>query len=104
MPQVYRLRRNERIRLDGDMDGRVISCRKGILWLTQTGNPGDYLVRTGESFSSDQPGRIVIGALEDSVCFVAGKKTAQGIPSGVILRALRQMLRRGESAGRGLWA
>jgi len=52
----YGLCRDEMIRLDGDVAGRVVSCRKGVLWLTQTGNPGDHLIRAGEAFSVDRPG------------------------------------------------
>jgi len=104
MARKCRLGRNERIRLDGGETGSAISCLEGVLWITQTGNPGDHLVRAGEVFSSDRPGRIVVGALEDSVCLVAAKNTEPGLPSGAILRALRQVLRRVELAGRGLWA
>ena len=49
--ETLRLCRNELIRLDGDAAGRVVSCRKGILWLTQTGNPGDHLIRASEAFA-----------------------------------------------------
>lgn len=104
MTQEYRLRRNDRIRLDGGATVSIICCREGALWITQTGNPGDHLVREGDVFSSDRPGRIVVGALEDSVCFVAGNTAVPGLPSGAVLRALRQVLRRVELAGRGLWA
>ena len=103
MTQKYRLGRNERIRLDGGTTGIAIRCREGALWITQTGTPGDHLLRAGDGFSSDRPGRIVIGALEDSVCFVAGSSAGPGLPPGAVLRALRQMLRRVEWAGRCLW-
>lgn len=98
----YGLRCNQQIRLDGGVTGSIVCCRQGVLWVTQTGNPGDHLVRAGEVFSSDRPGRIVIGALEDSVFFVAENNAGAGLPSGAILRGFRKMLRRVEWAGRGL--
>ena len=100
----HRLRRDEGMRLDGNAAGRVIACREGILWVTQTGSPGDRLLRAGEAFSSNRPGRIVIGALEDSVCSVTGQQTAPELSPIVILRAIGRMLRRVERVGRRLWA
>ena len=74
--ETHRLRRDELIRLDEDVAGRVVSCREGILWLTQTDNPGDRLIQAGEAISIDRPGVLLISALEDSVCAVAGRSHA----------------------------
>jgi hypothetical protein len=73
--ETHRLCRDELARLDGEVAGRVISCRKGVLWLTQTGNPGDHLVRAGESFPIDRRGLVLISALMDSVYAVSAKKS-----------------------------
>ena len=73
--ETHRLCRDELIRLDGDVAGRVVSCRKGVLWLTQTGTPGDHLIRAGEAFPIDRPGVVLISALEDSVYAVSGGKS-----------------------------
>jgi len=43
--------------------------------VTQTGNPGDHILRAGETFPGGGPGRLVIGALADSVCAVATPET-----------------------------
>jgi len=100
----YRLRRDEWIRLDGDTAGRDVSCREGILWLTQTGNPGDHLLRTGEAFSSDRPGRLVIGALADSVFTVAEKRASSILCAPETLpQSLRRMARWADVARRRLW-
>jgi hypothetical protein len=75
--KTHRLCRDELIRLEGNGTVKVISCREGILWLTQTGTPGDHLMRAGEAFSIGHPGVVLISALEDSVCAVSsGNKTA----------------------------
>ena len=73
--KTHRLFRDELIRLEGDVAGRVISCRKGILWLTQTGNPGDHLIRAGEAFFIERGGVVLISALEESACAVSGGKS-----------------------------
>lgn len=87
--ETHRLGRDELIRLDRDVAGRVISCREGILWLTQTDNPGDHLLQAGKAISIDRPGVVLISALEDSVYAVAGRNHP---PSSV--RSLKQALRR----------
>jgi hypothetical protein len=73
-----RLCRDELIRLDGDVAGRVISCREGILWLTQKDNPGDHLIQAGEAISIDHCGLVLISALEDSVYAVECGSHAPG--------------------------
>jgi len=92
----HRLRRDERIRLDGNAAGRVISCREGVLWLTQTGNPGDHLIRVGEAFSIDRPGLVLISALEDSFCTVAQERRDPPCSGGHFIQAIRRMARRFE--------
>lgn len=72
--ETHRLCRDELTRLDGDVAGRVISCSKGVLWLTQEGTPGDHLIRAGEAFPIDRRGLVLISALEDSVYAVSGGK------------------------------
>jgi hypothetical protein len=96
----HRLRRDERIRFDGDSSGRVISCREGVLWLTQTGNPGDHLIRAGESFSIGHHGVAVISALEDSVYVVWDRKSNPLCSAWYIKPALWKMARRFEEVFR----
>jgi hypothetical protein len=81
----------------------TVCCREGVLWITRTGTPGDHLLRAGGVFSSDRPGRIVIGALADSAFSVAEGKTAPALSAGVLLQALRRIIRRTAEAGRCLW-
>jgi len=102
--ETLRLCRDEMIRLDGDVAGRVISCRKGVLWLTQTGTPGDHLIRAGEAFSIDRGGVVLISALEESSCAVSGGKRHLLGSEWPLLRALRRMVRRFEAARKSLLA
>jgi len=95
--------RDEMIRLDGDVAGRVVSCRKGLLWLTQTGNPGDHLIRAGEAFFIERSGVVLISALEESACAVSGgKSNFLGFEWPYL--ALRTMARRFEAARKSLLA
>ena len=101
--ETLRLCRDEMIRLDGDVAGRVISCRKGILWLTQAGTPGDHLIRAGEAFSIGRPGVVLISALEESAYAVSGGKSQfPGFEWPCL--AFRRMARRFEAARKSLLA
>jgi hypothetical protein len=101
--ETLRLCRDEMIRLDGDVAGRVISCRKGILWLTQAGTPGDHLIRAGEAFFIERGGVVLISALEESACAVSGgKSNFLGFEWPCL--ALRIMARRFEAARKSLLA
>jgi hypothetical protein len=101
--ETHRLCRDELTRLDGDVAGRVISCRKGVLWLTQAGFPGDHLIRSGEAFPIDRRGLVLISALEDSVYAVSwGKSNQPGFhwPYSAFWRIARRV----EAARRSLLA
>jgi hypothetical protein len=45
----------------------LIQCRKGRLWITQTGGDRDTILTSGESFKTCLEGRLVIEALEDAL-------------------------------------
>lgn len=102
--EQYRLRRNERIRLDRGVAGKIVSCTRGVLWLTQTGIPGDVLIRAGETFRIAASGRIVVSALADSVFTLAQGRAPSRLFAGMPQQAVRQMARRVEVACRRLWA
>jgi len=100
--KTYRLCRDELIRLDGDVAGRVVSCRKGVLWLTQTGNPGDHLIRAGEAFAIDGPGVVLVSALEESLYTVSGGRRSLLVAAWPFLSAIPRMARRFEAAKKNL--
>jgi len=102
--ETHRLCPDAMIRLEGDVAGRVISCSKGILWLTQTGTPGDHLIRAGEAFSVAQPGVVLISALEDSAYTVSGGKSHLLGSEWSFMPALRRMARRFEAVRKSLLA
>ncbi len=101
--ETHGLCRDEMIRLDRDVAGRVVSCRKGILWLTQTGTPGDHLIRAGEAFFIERGGTVLISALEDCIYAVSGGKSKHFGFQWPYL-AFRRMVSRFEAATKSLLA
>lgn len=60
------LNNSEIICIDGDARNLAISCHSGRLWITQPGDPNDYLIAPGEQFSITRKGRIAVTALADT--------------------------------------
>src|SRR5687767_2770184 len=54
--------------------GAAIQCITGKLWLTQEGDPRDYVVPAGTTFCTDRAGRVVVSAIEGAS--VAAVRTA----------------------------
>ncbi len=46
--------------------GHRIEALTGNLWITIDNDPRDIVVKTGEGFSVDRPGDILISALDDA--------------------------------------
>ena len=61
-----RLRKNETMSIEGDSRQLSISCHKGEFWLTQQGDPNDYLIATGQDFTVNRKGKVVIVALSSA--------------------------------------
>ena len=53
-------------RLDGVGHGRIIHCRAGALWVTQTGDATDYILGPGDVFVVERTGRVVVQVLEEA--------------------------------------
>jgi hypothetical protein len=52
--------------LEGDRRGDRISCRNGVLWITQEGDLKDYILEAGRDFWVTKPGSVVVQALADA--------------------------------------
>ena len=48
----------------GDQRGRVIICRRGVIWITQERDVVDYVLQEGEIFIVTLPGLVLVQALE----------------------------------------
>ena len=55
--------------LNGNHRGTHIVSLKGNLWITQQGDPVDYLIRPGETISLERKGKVVIQGLSNENCF-----------------------------------
>jgi hypothetical protein len=68
-PQVERcLCAQEVERLAGIREGDAIVCRHGVLWVTQEGDPEDYMLRKGERFVANRQGVVLVQAINESAC------------------------------------
>jgi hypothetical protein len=45
-----------------DGEGLVVSCLRGVLWITQSEDTDDIIVRPGESFVLDRHGLAIVSA------------------------------------------
>ena len=49
--------------------GGVVICTSGLLWVTQEGDPVDYLLASGEKFTANRRGAVLVEALKGSACW-----------------------------------
>lgn len=54
--------KGEIICIDGDARELEVTSLSGTLWVTQTGDPNDYIISSGNSFRISQKGRIAVTA------------------------------------------
>ncbi len=59
-PLVVSLAHREVLVLPGDRRGMRLTAGPAPLWLTQEGDPDDYLIRPGECFTVNRAGRVVL--------------------------------------------
>ena len=50
--------------------GLEVKCLRGTLWITQSGDPEDIIIDSGESFKLDRPGLSLVDALLDPALLV----------------------------------
>jgi hypothetical protein len=66
------LNNGEIVCIGGDARNLSIACQSGRLWITQPGDPNDYLVAPGENFIITRRGKIAVTAMSNaSVCFTS---------------------------------
>ena len=62
------LRAQEIERLDGMRPGDAIICTNGVLWVTQAGDPADYLLKKGKKFVASRVGLVLVQAFDGPAC------------------------------------
>lgn len=80
---TFRLHDGELLGIRGNNSGKVISCRAGVLWLTQQGDTADHLIRAGEDFAVSRRGLVLITALAEAE-FEVGAAAAGSLPQRVL--------------------
>jgi len=59
------LEKNDIFRIKKLRPGMELSCEKGILWVTQSGDYRDYLLTPGKNLIMKKHGRVLIEALRE---------------------------------------
>jgi Protein of unknown function (DUF2917) len=80
-----RLNTGELLDID-DGEGFTVECLEGALWITQSNDPRDIVLRAGQSFVLDKPGLAL-------VCAAAGPATVAVAVSLQLLPRARSRLR-----------
>jgi hypothetical protein len=80
-----RLNTGELLDID-DGEGFTIECREGAVWITQSNDPRDIVLKAGQSFVLDKPGLALI-------CAAAGPATLTVAVSLQLLSRARSRLR-----------
>ena len=62
-PIALRTREVRSLTLD---KGQRLCCTRGVVWLTQSGDAADYLLRAGESYTARTRGHVVVQGMNDA--------------------------------------
>ncbi|HSH90916.1 MAG TPA: DUF2917 domain-containing protein [Ramlibacter sp.] len=54
-----------------DAAGLTFDCKEGSVWVTVDGDEHDYILEAGESFSTQEHGRVVVYAFEPARVAIA---------------------------------
>ncbi|HBG74203.1 MAG: hypothetical protein A2X25_03835 [Chloroflexi bacterium GWB2_49_20] len=71
------LDRHDIFRIKKMRPGMAVSCEKGILWITQSGDLRDYLLAPGQNLVIKKHGRVLIEALRDVDFKIASPEKAR---------------------------
>jgi hypothetical protein len=61
------LGQGEMLHFDGDQRGTVFHTLFGKVWLTQEGDPEDYMLLPGNEFAVSRRGRVVVEATQETL-------------------------------------
>ncbi len=66
-PQIeLLLKRKQLLTLQDAQPGMVIECRRGVVWVTASGDLNDHPLMAGERYLPKRKGQVVIEALDDA--------------------------------------
>ena len=61
------LHRRQIWRESGDHRGQVVTCLRGVIWLTHESMPGDFVLLPGQEFVVSRRGLLLAQSLRDAV-------------------------------------
>jgi hypothetical protein len=61
-----RLAAKSLLKMQSDGRGLTVVCRSGLCWITQEGDPKDYLLKDKERFTTQRDGLVLIQAVADT--------------------------------------
>lgn len=77
-----RLRQGATLRIH-EGEGHSIAVFDGLVWITQEGDPRDVFIASGQTFTIDRPGLVLVDAMNDTDLIVL----APGVPAATDGRA-----------------
>lgn len=90
-PRIEHLDARQTLRLKGSRGVRL-RCLEGVCWVTREGDARDHVLRAGEAYSVDGPGRVVVWAITGARLRVEEATSARGAlfrPLAAPIRASR---------------
>ncbi len=70
-------------RESGDHCGQVVTCLRGVVWLTHERMPGDYVLLPGQAFVVSRRGLLLAQGLRDAILQI----TDQTVPDSAAAKA-----------------
>jgi hypothetical protein len=68
------LQKKSMLLLTGDHSGETLSVSSGGVWVTQSGNPEDIILRVGDSFGITRKGTVLVEGVVDSRVKINGEE------------------------------
>ncbi len=65
-PLSLRLHRRAFQHVDKTCPGMKVICKQGLLWLTQSGVPQDYVLSAGDGIVVKKRGKLLIEAMQEA--------------------------------------
>ena len=67
----------------GDHRGQVVTCLRGVVWLTHECMPGDFVLLPGQEFVVSRRGLLLAQGLRDAVLQI----TDEALPNSAVAKA-----------------
>jgi hypothetical protein len=69
--------------------GLMVTCLRGQVWLTQSSDPRDIILTSGDNFVLDRPGGAVVFAFTDALAMVSESELVPGVNENMPAAARR---------------